>query len=54
LPICSAPKLGRSIAPSAFLKPDHPLSLVYAWAEEHGIDDPIQGGGKNWGFIEGC
>lgn len=26
----------------------------YAWAEEHGIDDPDQCGGNSWSFIEGC
>lgn len=26
----------------------------YAWAEEKGITDPDQCGGKSWSFIEGC
>jgi hypothetical protein len=26
----------------------------YAWAEEKGITDPNQCGGKSWSFIEGC
>jgi hypothetical protein len=26
----------------------------YAWAEEHGIEDPDDCGGKSWSFEEGC
>ncbi len=26
----------------------------YAWAEEKGITDPDNCGGKSWSFIEGC
>jgi hypothetical protein len=26
----------------------------YAWAEEKGVTDPNQCGGKSWSFIEGC
>lgn len=26
----------------------------YAWAEEKGITDPENCGGKSWSFIEGC
>jgi hypothetical protein len=26
----------------------------YAWAEEKGIADPDQCGGKSWSFVEGC
>ena len=26
----------------------------YAWAEENGIEDPDNCGGRSWSFIEGC